>query len=148
MIFLKILFFLILLELVVVSYQDIKKKVISHFYPIINLMISILLYLFHDQYMIAQFSFLLYPLGFFILGFFLFQANIMGGGDSKLITSLFLLLPEKHHQVFLENLLVLTLLVSSIILLQRFLKGMKKSRYSYAPVVLLAWIFTGKAIWF
>lgn len=149
----KIVFVFICIELCLVSYQDIKKKKISNFYTLINILIAIFLYGFDESYQLRNFSFLIYPLGFFVFGFVLFYFGIMGGGDSKLMTSLCLILPQTFHKFFFENIVILTLLTSLILIMLRFLKSnhsiikMRKTYYSFAPVILFAWVLTGKKIW-
>jgi prepilin peptidase CpaA len=104
---------------------------------------------------------LLFPIGFVVVGFFLFLLKIMGAGDSKYLASLFLITPGEFHAIFFEKIVGATIVVGAILLLFRgtqdfqriksyalsiYWKGIKetiKSNFSYAPVVLLAWILFG-----
>ncbi|MFA5584816.1 MAG: prepilin peptidase [Bacteriovoracaceae bacterium] len=157
------LFILITLELLIVSFIDIKSKKISNYWILVNLIIALGFYIagIHS----FEWKVLIYPLGSIILGFVLFLLHIMGAGDSKYLASLFLVLPYSFHQIFLENVLISTILVGGILLtvkvLTRFrnikgyalsfhIKGVLseiRSHFSYAPVLLLAWLLLGRNIW-
>lgn len=89
----------------------------------------------------------------------------MGAGDSKYLASLFLLIPPDRHMLMLEKLVYATLAVGIITLMMKFLRDFQKiksyafsthwnglkeslrSRFSYAPVILLAWLLLGAQEW-
>lgn len=157
------LYSLIALELILVSIIDLKIKKISNYWVLVNLIIALLAYVF------GLYSFewaaLIYPLGTMIIGFGLFLVNIMGAGDSKYLASLFLVLPYKMHWPYLELVLLSTIVVGAILLVTKLIsrfarikgyalsfhvKGVLteiRSRFSYAPVLLLAWLLLGRNIW-
>ena len=66
---------------------------------------------------------LIFPMAFLFVGFILFWMNIMGGGDSKYLSSLYLLIPIKFQEVTLVYLLYATILVGSTLLLFNILKN-------------------------
>lgn len=157
------LYLLIAGELILVSYLDLKTKKISNYWVLVNFCIAVISYLLG----IYQFewSIFLYPLTVFIVGFALFLVQVMGAGDSKYLASLFLLLPYHYHQSYLENVLLSTILVGAILIITKLIsrfsqikgyalsfhfKGVLKeirSHFSYAPVLLLAWLLLGRSIW-
>lgn len=155
------IFYLILVQLLIVSIVDITKKKIFNFWPIMNIiMFPILCYLFQDHYKFEWYSFI-FPLAFLLVGFFLFLIRIMGGGDSKYLFSLFLVVPVALHETMLQYLLLSTLVIGSFVLMtnigtnfNRITSSLKTGEYqevkqffgtkfSYAPVILIAWIWLG-----
>lgn len=88
----------------------------------------------------------------------------MGAGDSKYLATLFLLIPVEYHLLFLEKLILSTIVTGMIFLILKIIRSRKilgtyliaghwsgikhliKSRFSFAPVILLAWIFLGLEI--
>lgn len=155
-------YLIILLELIIVSVVDLKIKKISNYWIMVNLSLAAI------AYGVGLYSFqwecLIFPLGTIVVGFLLFLVSIMGAGDSKYLASLFLVLPYHFHRPYLEYVLLSTILVGVILigmkLISRFtrikgyalsfhLKGVLseiRSRFSYAPVLLLAWILLGRHI--
>ena len=89
----------------------------------------------------------------------------MGAGDSKFLASLFLLVPLEQHAGMFEKVLYSTLVVGFFMLsfkiakdfknikayaLSMYWQGFKdsiRSNFSFAPVVLLAWILLGVEQW-
>ncbi len=156
---------MVLIQLIVVATIDLKKKIISNYWPIANGIAAILLYLFLRDVYVFSWEVLLFPLGFLVVGFILFIFHIMGAGDSKYLSSVFLLLPLEYHALFFEKLLYSTMMVGGILFLVKVVKNFPqlksfflsgywqgirnviKSRFSYAPVMLLAWILLGAHFW-
>ena len=152
------LFAFILAELLVVAYIDFKTKRISNLWAMGNMVVAGLLYSFYRNEYPLSFEVLLFPLGFLVIGFFLFVIGIMGAGDSKYLASLFLMTPPELHLPLFEKILLSTILVGALLLsfkiIKNFVKlkayllshhwqGIKdiiKSRISYAPVILIAWV--------
>ena len=159
------IFGLITLQLLAVAWIDLKTHKISNLWSILNIVLSIAFHIFIQSSYPLTWEILIFPLGFLVIGFFLFLMNIMGAGDSKYLASLFLLIPLELHLVFFERLLLSTILVGSFLLMMKVMKhfaqlrayvinrywsgikGIIKSRFSYAPVILLAWIFLGVNLW-
>ena len=158
-----ILFYVITLELFVVSIIDFKTKKISNYWTLVNFILSIIFYVMGT--FPFEFQALIIPVATIIVGFFLFLAHIMGAGDSKYLASLFLLLPWALQLKFFENVLLSTILVGGILLITKVIMSFNKlkgyalslyfkgilqeirSRFSYAPVLLLAWLLLGKELW-
>jgi prepilin peptidase CpaA len=107
----------------------------------------------------------IFPLGFVLIGFILFLLNIMGAGDSKFLASLFLLTPSEYQFVLFEKIILSTITTGTILVGVSFFinrkvlvaftvnhhwKGIRdiiKSKFSYAPVISVAWILLGKELW-
>lgn len=158
-------FGLIFFQLLVVAWIDLKTHKISNRWAFLNIGLSIVFHIFLQSYYPLTWEILIFPLGFLVIGFFLFLLNIMGAGDSKYLASLFLLIPLELHLVFFERLLLSTILVGALLLslkiikhftqlrayfINRYwsgIKGIIKSRFSYAPVILVAWIILGVSLW-
>jgi prepilin peptidase CpaA len=159
------IYILILVELAAVSWIDIKIKKISNLWFFVNLVLSIALHFLYPDLYHWQWQTLIFPLGWIAVGFFLFVLGIMGAGDSKFLASLFLMIPLEQHSLMFEKVLYSTLVVGLVMLTFKIAKDFKKikayafssywqgfkesirSSFSYAPVVLLAWIMLGVEQW-
>lgn len=155
----------ITLQLFLVAWLDVKKHTISNYWVIANFLISPVLYLALPESYDFAWELFIFPVGFIAIGFLFFLMGIMGAGDSKYIASLFMVIPENLHMVFFDGLLYGTLLVGSLMLgfriiqrqkelraylMAQYWQGIKdiiKSRFSYAPVIFLAWIYLGVRQW-
>lgn len=159
------LYVVLALQLTLVASIDLKHKKISNLWAIFNLIFALLLWpLGHLG--TWNFQVLLFPVAFIVTGFFLFVFKIMGAGDSKYLAALFLCLPVGLHLIYFEKLMLSTIAVGSILLLLKILRdpstfksyllsrhwqglmNMVKSHFSYAPVMLLAWLLMGVTLWF
>lgn len=157
----KTVYIFILIELLTVSIGDMRTKKIPNFWTIFNIIIFIVfLFTFPTQYPFI-FSMFLHSLAFLAVGFVLFLLKIMGGGDSKFLFSFFLLVPLSLHSILLNNLLISTTIIGSAFLLRNiiknyqgiyynlkigYLRGLKNffgTKFPYAPVILVSWLFTG-----
>lgn len=148
-------------ELLIISWIDVKTKKISNFWPMVNFVGAVLLYFFFKDLFVFNWEILILPLTLVLSGFFLFHWGVMGAGDSKLVASLLLILPQSLQIIFFEKLIYLTILTAAVMILMKVLRLKKnvntsvnvighkrvKSKFSYAPVVALAWIFLGFSIW-
>jgi prepilin peptidase CpaA len=158
-------YFLIALQLLTVSLIDLKTKLISNYWHLVNIVISVGLYIFLSQEYELKWELFLLPAGFVLIGFLLFLMGIMGAGDSKYLASLSLLIPAEYHIPFFERLLWATMAVGALLVSFRVLRDFKKisayiwsrywqalrdlikSEFSYAPVIFLAWLLLGVEIW-
>ena len=155
------LYLFILIQLIVVSYLDIKYKKIRNIWVMFNITLSIIAYSFwRDLYVLSIDSFQI-SIAFIFVGFLLYMMKIMGGGDSKYLASLFLLIPLNFQEKVFLALLITTVVVGLIIFLKNIMVNMKgiinaikesnitelKSyfgkKFAFAPVILLAWIWLG-----
>lgn len=159
------IYVMILVELTAVSWIDIKIKKISNIWFIVNLVLSIALHFLYSDMYPWGWQTLIFPLGWIVVGFLLFVLGIMGAGDSKFLASLFLMIPLEQHTLMFEKVLYSTLVVGLVMLTFKIAKDFKKikayafssywqglkesirSSFSYAPVVLLAWIMLGVEQW-
>jgi prepilin peptidase CpaA len=157
---------LILFQLSMVSWMDIKHAKIKNHWPLLNLLFAASLFWLVPELYQWTWKVLLFPVSMLVAGFFLYLLNIMGAGDSKYISSLFLLIPVTMHWAFLENLIWSTACFASVLLIVKGYRNFSnlktyvmaqywdgilkiiRSRFSYAPVILVAWIFFGIFIWF
>lgn len=156
-----VVFIFLSIQLLVVAYIDLKTKKISNIWFLVNtLFFCILSYLFPQLYL-WQFNTFIYPFVFLLVGIVLFWMNIMGGGDSKYLSSFYLLIPSAYQDGVFLYLLYTTIIVGSSLLLfnalQNFdklvmlfrmndLSGIKKifgTRFTYAPVIFIAWMWFG-----
>lgn len=145
-------------QLAVVAWFDFKTKKISNIWPLANLLLFIALpFLWPNLYQF-QLTVWVVPLAFLLVGFVLFKLDIMGAGDSKYLFSLFLLIPQSLHEELLIRLLFITVIVGSCLLSWKLLRrwGQFKhalfsreqslrsfigGKFTYAPVILAAWIW-------
>lgn len=159
------IFGVILLELLVVSWIDIKTKKISNFWFVINLLLAGLLFIIFPESFTWNWQSLIFPTSWVLFGFVLFAFNIMGAGDSKFLASLFIVIPLVYQILMLEKLLYATIVVGVVFLsfkifrdfaklkayaLSAYWVGLKesiRSNFSFAPVILLAWLMLGFDIW-
>lgn len=156
---------LILLQLAYVSWVDIQTKKISNSWLIINLVLALgLSFIFPDLYP-WEWGRLLFPVGWVVVGFLLFILNVMGAGDSKYLAGLFLIIPSIFQMEMLEKLVVSSLVVGLVMLIFKIIKDFQKikayafstywqglkdsirSSFSFAPVILLAWLIFGVQLW-
>ena len=149
------------IQLLVVAYIDFKSSKISNIWLVINILFFIVLTFVYPAMYMWDLKILLFPVSFLIVGFGLFILNIMGGGDSKYLSSLYLLVPFDFQDTVFLYLLYTTVIVGSSLLLFNALKnfdrifvmvklgdvaGIKKifgKKFTYAPVIFIAWMWFG-----
>jgi len=103
----------------------------------------------------------LYSAAFLVVGFGLFLLRIMGAGDTKFLVTFFLLVPVSVQAQALTALLLSTLLIGGFLFFTNlarhherivaslktgYIKGIKEcfgTKFSFAPVILLAWLWLG-----
>ncbi len=85
------LFLILLLELFVVSFIDVRVKKISNLWSIAHILIFAGMSIYAGT--LPEITHFIFPLGMIVTGFVLFVFHIMGAGDSKYLASLFLLIP-------------------------------------------------------
>ncbi len=160
-----LIYSLVFVQLLIVGFLDFKTHKISNYWIFINLGFAFIFHAFFDYLYPLSWGTFIFPLSFIGVGFFLYLLGIMGAGDSKFLASLFLVIPLEYHMVLFEKIVFSTLATGSIILfmkiifhrrtliaylLSRHWSGVKniiKSRFSYAPVITLAWILLGGDLW-
>jgi prepilin peptidase CpaA len=155
------LFIFLTIELILISYIDIKYKKIYNAWSILNIVSFILCLLIYPSLFEFSLNTFFYPLAWLFVGFILFALKVMGGGDSKFLFSFFLMLPEAFHEPFLMKLIYSTVIVGLCLLifntfkkfdnlkvafLTRDISGIKKiygTKFSFAPVIALSWMIFG-----
>ena len=154
-------FIFLSIELLIISYLDIKYKKISNYWTILNLVsFCICLVVYPSIYKFSLETFF-YPFAWLFVGFFLFALKIMGGGDSKFLFSFFLLVPESYHEPFLMKLIYATVIVGLSLLIfntvRKFdtlklafitrdisqIKRVYGTKFTFAPVIALSWMIFG-----
>jgi prepilin peptidase CpaA len=161
----KYLIMVVLIELLLVSAIDLKKKKISNLWFALNLVMAMVFHFTMKDVYPFGWENLIFPLGWIAGGFLLFLLNIMGAGDSKYLASLFLMVPAQFHLQLFGNIISSTIIVGIILVIMTIIKNFKKlkaytlssywsgirdtikSRFSYAPVILLAWMLFGVTQW-
>lgn len=156
-----VVYLFISIQLLFVAYIDFKTKKISNIWMLINFIFFVVLTLIFPNIYIWSFQVFIFPMAFLFVGFALYMMNIMGGGDSKYLSSLYLLVPLQFQDVTFIYLLYATILVGSTLLLFNILKnldiivihfrmkdiaGIKKifgKKFTYAPVIFIAWMWFG-----
>ena len=147
------------LELCVVTYFDIKNKKISNLWPIAHIGLFILcLFLFPTAYYFSWAS-LQFPLLFLSVGYILFLFNIMGAGDVKYLATFLLLLPPSLQSVWSYDLMSITAMAGSCLLMMKvfknfdkmvlactlkdfsYLKVLRGTKFVYAPIMLVAYVW-------
>lgn len=154
-------FVFISIQLLFVAYVDFKTSKISNVWLLINFIFFCVLTFVYPQVYFWDIGALLFPVAFLLVGFVLFVMNIMGGGDSKYLSSLYLLVPLGFQDTVFLYLLYTTVIVGSSLLLFNALKnfdkivllvkvgdvvGIKKifgKKFTYAPVIFIAWMWFG-----
>jgi prepilin peptidase CpaA len=104
-------------------------------------------------------------MGWILIGFLLFLLGVMGAGDSKYLASLFAIIPPDLHMEMFLQLINATVAVGFVLMsfkiardfkkikayaLTNYWQGIKqtiRSRFSYAPVIFLAWVLLGFKLW-
>ena len=151
-----------LIVLIFVSYLDLKYRKISNLWPILNIVSFLLLAVFFPKLEFFSYRSFFLPMIIIFIGVVLFKYKIMGGGDSKFLASMILLV---HHEVQLSFIYILAWTTAGfatfrilyllfknreinrsnfIVLIPRTLSGKK---FPYAPIILLSWIIFGWEIY-
>ncbi len=161
MIFPLTLFIFLSIELLIISYIDLKERKISNYWSILNLLAFLIcLFVYPNIYEFSLNTFF-YPFAWLFVGFFLFALKVMGGGDSKFLFSFFLMIPENFHEPFLMKLIYSTVVVGLFLLIfntiRKFdilsvavmtkdtsqIKRVYGTKFSFAPVIALSWMIFG-----
>ena len=158
------IYLFVLIELAVVSYGDVKTNKIPNVWALLNIIAFIALLIVAPEFYKLKPETFAFSLAFLAVGFVLFLLKIMGGGDTKYLFSLFLLVPLNLHEKVFYYLLISTVIIGGFLLIQNTLKNFKPiwraildgntrqvksffgTKFSYAPVILVTWIWIGFTI--
>lgn len=127
------IFLIMLLLLVWITYSDIRSRTISNKAIIAISIVSILLGFYHHNTIN-----ILAALSFLVLGFILFNFNILGAGDVKLISALSLSLTTQQIWPFLWLTAVLGGVIVFIGLLF-FRRSIRQSGVPYGPAIAVGY---------
>jgi prepilin peptidase CpaA len=161
------IFLFLTIELITVSIQDVRTQKISNYWSKLNLITFLILLFIAPEYYRFEWGTFFYSLVFLFVGFSLFLLKIMGGGDSKFLSTFYLLVPVALQPDALKYLLISTMIIGLFFLITNFAKNYQKiiehtrkgeihlikqyfgSKFSFAPVILLSWVWLGfeKTIW-
>lgn len=151
----------ILIELLFVSWGDIKTNKIPNMWSLLNIIAFAMLLFISPGLYVLKIETFIFSITFLIIGFFLFLLKIMGGGDSKFLFTFFLLVPLVHQELTFHYLLLSTLIIGSFVFLTNIARNFEKitvnlknknyqevkscfgTKFSYAPVILITWIWVG-----
>ena len=149
------------IELAAVSWGDIRTQKIPNAWSLLNLGVFVLLLIFLPDHYPLHWQTFVYSTVFLVVGFTLFLLRVMGGGDTKFLFSFFLLVPMAAQAETLVLLLLSTVLIGGFLFITNlsknhekivtylksgYIKGIKDcfgTKFSFAPVILLAWIWVG-----
>ncbi len=158
-------YFIVLLELLTVAWVDIRSHRISNAWALANICLTPVLYFAATSLYPLSWEALIFPIGFIVFGFLLYLLKIMGAGDSKFLASLFLLVPLEYQLPLFEKLIISTAITGALLLGYRSfvnrsslrayvltgqwagVRQVLRSRFSYAPVIVLAWVLWGLNLW-
>lgn len=151
----------LLIELIAVAYVDILHRKISNYWIIVNILTFVTLLVISPQVYQLIIPTFFYSSVFLIMGFILFLLNVMGGGDSKFLFSLYLLIPVSLQESAFLNLIYSTLFIGGILFLTNIARNWKQiifaikykdmgtlkivigRKFAFSPVILVAWIVFG-----
>lgn len=157
------LFYFLAIQLVIVAYIDFRRKIISNWWSLLNLVAFPVLgfLIFPQLYLMFSIKTYFLPLVFLLVGFAFFVLRIMGGGDVKYLFSLYLLVPFTYQMEVFGKLLMSTVMIGGLFLVYNSLKNLRGivfclrtgqfrdlkqfygTKFSYAPVILFSWIWFG-----
>lgn len=156
-----LIFWLLMIELCIVAWGDVRTQKIPNFWAILNISLFVAFMVLWPDYYPLRWETFIYSTVFLVVGFVLFLLRVMGGGDSKYLFSFFLLIPGALQPRALMLLLVSTILIGGFLFLTNlgknhekivayiksgYIKGIKDcfgTKFSFAPVILLAWMWLG-----
>ena len=154
----------LLIEMIFVSYVDLKRKKISNNWIFVNCLLYAASLFFFPKIYFFSWEVLIIPISFLFVGYILFLLKIMGAGDSKYLAMLFLLIPLRLQEEYFLTLTYITIWVGLILLSYnsiknyeklivayklkdvRIVKGVYGKKFSYAPVILFSWVSLGWVI--
>ena len=140
---------------------DLRERKIPNIWALMNIAVYCFVFFFFPTFYDFNLKAMLFPMAFIGVGFVLFVFKIMGGGDSKFLASLFLIIPVKFQDKMFHYLILTTFLIGITFLIRsiwihrkklqlsfqrRDINGIKEcfgSKFAYAPVVLISWVYLG-----
>lgn len=156
-----VVFIFLSIQLLVVAYYDLKFKKIANIWILINFLFFCLLTWIFPQLYFWNIKTIFFPLAFLLVGFLLFILKIMGGGDSKYLSSFYLLVPVAYQDSVFIYLLYTTVIIGSSLLLFNMIKNLDRiivlvsigniagikiifgQKFTFAPVIFVAWMWFG-----
>ena len=147
----------LLIQLLAVAWIDFKYRKIANAWSVLNVAIFIISFFFINNSGF-EFGHFYYPVIFFLVGFAFYTLRIMGGGDSKYLVSIYLLIPRYFHEGFLYVLLYVVVFIGVTQFIYNtysgrkllvdfwkykdvvYLKNCYGKKFPFAPLILLSWI--------
>lgn len=158
------IYIFILIELSVVAYLDLKYRKIRNIWILLNLLISLGLFIFLPQYYVFKIESFQFSIAFIFVGFMLYLMKVMGGGDSKYLSTMFLMVPLSLQDSVFSALLISTICVGLIVFIKNLVTNLTKiiesfknsdlngvkscfgTKFAFAPVILIAWLWIGTTL--
>lgn len=155
------IYIFILIELCIVAYLDLKYRKIRNIWIFLNIVISIVLFIIFPSLYLFKIESFQFSIVFIFVGFMLYMMKIMGGGDSKFLSSIFLIIPLDLQDGAFSALLISTICVGFIVFVRNFVSNFPKivesfrnsdlagvkscfgTKFAFAPVILIAWLWVG-----
>ncbi|EQC47022.1 peptidase, A24 type IV prepilin peptidase family protein [Bacteriovorax sp. BSW11_IV] len=155
------LFIFMIIELLIVSYVDLKVRKVANIWSVFHILIFGLITSYNAMNGIFDWKALVIPVCFVTVGFILFVFNVAGAGDVKFISSFLLILSERQQIEFLYYLTWITVIVGGTLAIKNIILNREKilvylgikekkiiagvfgKKFPYTPLVLLAWIVFG-----
>jgi prepilin peptidase CpaA len=151
----------LMIQLIFVTYGDIKFKKIPNYWSLINLITFVVLaFLFPDIYELKLQTFF-YSIVFISVGYALYILKIMGGGDTKFLATSYLVIPAKFQDQTFYLLAIVTTIIGAILFIHntyrnwkvisdaimikdiKTFKNIYGRKFPFAPVILCSWIIYG-----
>ncbi|MCB9060335.1 MAG: prepilin peptidase [Halobacteriovoraceae bacterium] len=156
-------FVILCIELLIIAYLDFRYKTIKNIWVFVNIFFGIVFFLSWPEYYFFQLNTFFFSATIFGVGLVFFKLKIMSAGDTKLLMTLFPLIPIDLQESYFITLLFGTVIIGGSVLFINIVKNYKSlfeilvtrnfthmrdflgSKFSFAPVVFIAWIVFGLA---
>ncbi len=154
------IYYFLLIQLFIVGLVDFFYKKINNIWPIVNIIIFTIFLIFNPNYKLSLQVFI-YPILILILGFILFALKIAGAGDSKFLSTFFLLIPENYHLDLICSIAIAIITIGSVLFIHTIIKNFNKlviaikllefkeiknlfnNKTPFLPIIFMSWILLG-----
>ncbi len=138
------IYFFLFIELLVVSYFDLKYKIIKNEWAILNLVITLVMYIFFQDYRWMDFfENGMIPIICLFLGMIFFYVKIMGAGDSKYLFSFLFMHTKDIQSEIVFSILIAMMIIGIIIYVLKLFYFPLPNKIPFAPIILLGWLIWG-----
>jgi len=155
------IFFIFVVQLLIITFIDIKTAKIYNVWPIFNIIFFIIIQFLDQKIIFLSIDKILFVVCFLAVGLILYLLKIMGGGDSKYLSSLFLITPNLWHEDLLIKLVSATIIVGSFSMLTNITRNKQQlinsiliqdykstflalgGKFPFSTVILISWCWLG-----